>query len=143
MLKQPTTTADAKHNNRCVPVKQGSPVSDQTPLQLNSRTTVDTKGMYRIVVDSFAVARSTDIGHRYLKFSLAKDRPTHTAHARRPIIHAKAVHSASSFRAGVRSRNLVLQRLWEAGGVESRGKNGAISSVGKRLNVANCSWWSG
>jgi hypothetical protein len=32
------------------------------------------------------------MGHRYLKFSWAKDLPTQAAHVSRPSIHARAQH---------------------------------------------------
>ena len=58
-LKPRMTAATSTHNMRCAPAKHVMLVPSHVPWQLYSCTTVDTSGMYMMVVDSLAVDRST------------------------------------------------------------------------------------
>jgi hypothetical protein len=49
------------------------------------------------------------MGHRTLKLSRLKDRPTQAAHVSRPVIHTNAHTRANNFRVGVRRTSLDLQ----------------------------------
>jgi hypothetical protein len=58
-LKHTATVPARMHSTLWGPAKQVHPVAAHVPRQLNTSTTVVIRGMYKMVVDSLAVARRT------------------------------------------------------------------------------------